>query len=374
MSLNSFRELLLKKADGHIKDLFSVIRDDLLADLVLESLEKTKKHKNAGKKTNSMATVWSKLSSAKDAHMLRDAVGHHVSHYQAARKAEEGAKGKGMSMAAEDHGNKANKHLKQLMHLAHIAHKTSGNGTMTFDSIPTHSWEKNEVGNNNRKGWAKNYSDAASSKYRYLEGDPHSSDIANPKASVKLKGNHSAYPFEKMQVGVVHPSTGEIDNKYIHIDHEVESDGKYSPHEFDNHPLMQLTQASGNKGGHRFGIKEEHFGDHGADDKKSHLDSFHSEMKDWISDKAGHFKSWIGKQREAQDKDPAAYKARGEKPSNPLTDFKGATAQPEAVSKPAAAQSNPELDKLRDHFKGSGQAVPPDDQLSAMLTYMNKGK
>ena len=135
MNLNSFRELLLKKANGHTKDLFSIIKDDLLYDLVLESLEKASKHKNAGKKTNSMATVWSKLTSAKDAHMLRDALGHHVSHYQAARKAEEGAKSKSMSIAAEDHSKKADKHLKQVMHIAHLAHKTSGNGNMTFDAI-----------------------------------------------------------------------------------------------------------------------------------------------------------------------------------------------------------------------------------------------
>lgn len=368
MNLNSFRELLLKKADGHTKDLFSVIGDNLLADLVLESLEKAKKHKNAGKKTNSMTTVWSKLSSAKDAHMLRDALGHHVSHYQAARKAEEEAKSKGMSLAAEDHANKANKHLKQVMHLSHLAHKTSGNGTMTFNAIPTHSWEKNEVGNNNRKGWAKSYSDAASGKYRYLEGTPHASDIANPKTKVKLKGNHGAYPFEKMQIGVVHPVSGEINNKFIHIDHDVKSDGKYAEHEFDNHPLMQLTQAGGNKGGHRFGIKEDHFGEHGEEGKNGHLGDFHSAMKDWISDKAGHFKNWLGKQREKTGD------TSGTNSSEPLS-IGSSAPEPEAVSPQSEApSSNPKLDELRDHFKSSGQDVPPDEQLTAMLDYMSKDK
>jgi len=375
MNLNSFRELLIKKASGHTRDLFSSMKDDLLFDLVLESLEKAKKHKNAGKKTNSMATVWSKLSSAKDAHMLRDALGHHVSQYQGARKAEDYAKSKGKTLAAEDHGNKANKHLKQVMHLAHLAHKTSDNGVMTFDAIPTHSWEKNEVGTNNRKGWAKVYSDAASGKYRYLEGNPHPSDITNAKTKAKLKANHGAYPFEKMQVGTIHPVSGDIDKRYIHIDHDVESDGKFTPHEFDKHPLMQLAQTDGNKGGHRFGIKEEHFGAHGEDGKNTHLGNFHNEMKDWISDKAGHFKSWMGKQRE-NPKDTS-----GTKPSAPLS-LRGPTPEPVAVTAPQAAPaatapaapSNPKLDELKNHFKNSGQAVPPDEQLTAMLDYMSKDK
>jgi len=145
MELKSFKEILLKKAEGnpYLQTLIKYAKDDLLAEEVIESLLKMAEPSAAmGRGANSALTSFAGHMDNSDVEQMRDALGHHVSHYRGALKS---------MHAAQDPAQKAklrgvaDQHLNQivpLMHLAGRAGKHSG-GKMTLDYHTTTPWESN---------------------------------------------------------------------------------------------------------------------------------------------------------------------------------------------------------------------------------------
>ena len=89
MELKSFKEILLKKAEGnpYLQTLIKYAKDDLLAEEVIESLLKMAEPSAAmGRGANSALTSYAGHMDNSDVEQLRDALGHHVSHYRGALK------------------------------------------------------------------------------------------------------------------------------------------------------------------------------------------------------------------------------------------------------------------------------------------------
>ncbi len=108
VELKSFRELLLKKADGNptLQTIIDVMKDDLIANKVIESLEKmARPQASMGRSANAAVTAFGNQMKNKDVEMMRDALSHHVSHYKSALK----------------NGQReiADKHLNQIIPLMH---------------------------------------------------------------------------------------------------------------------------------------------------------------------------------------------------------------------------------------------------------------
>lgn len=161
--------------------------------------------------------------------MIRDALGHHVSHYKAAFH-------KGNHVLA-------NKHAKQAMVLMNLADilQDHSHGKLKFDHVPTHPWERNKYTNrydeNHEKvktgkakvgDWVTNvkglsYSKAGSD-YSFLQSNPHESYASE----TGRHGHQGAYPWEHIKVN----------DKHIHIE-DVPAQRDYVPHPFDTHPIIE---------------------------------------------------------------------------------------------------------------------------------------
>ena len=118
MELNSFRELLLKKAsnDPILQSIIDVMKDELIAQKVLESLEKmARPQASMGRSANAAVTAFGNQLKNKDIEMMRDALAHHVNHYRSALQ-------HGKRDVADQHLNK----IIPMMHLAARAGAHSG--------------------------------------------------------------------------------------------------------------------------------------------------------------------------------------------------------------------------------------------------------
>ena len=327
MELNSFKELLLKKADGNsdLQTLIRFINNDILADEIIESLEKMSAAK--GDKANSAITSFAGSATNADINMLHDAIGHHLSHFAAANKAHPPKEGKATitqnytthegpnptqkvsthETAHHELDPVAKQHLERAMHLADFAAKASKHslGKMNFDHVPTHAWEMNRTGDATRKnanGQSKYVDDQqglkrrpqASSKkfpdYGYLLADPHPSY----KHKGKLRGHEGQYPFEEMK----------INNKHVHIDPTVQAQDKYVEHPFDKHPLFQKEGSSP--------VWEK------SEDSRTdaHRQSFADAMSKWHE--SPQFNGWLDQQEALENANPTEYAQRGSAPSKLL--------------------------------------------------------
>ena len=290
MKIENFRELLLRKtADNpNLQTLVKYARDEILADRVLESLEKMARAGHKGDAANfAVRDFGLDMDPEMHPHMIRDALGHHVSRYKNALN--------------NNNQPLANQHAKQtfrLMNLADTVQKHS-HGKLSIDYVSTQPWERNKLLNT----YASDHPKVQEGKYRegdfttktkglnykgsdfsWLQKAPHESY----KKEIKRHGHNNAYPFEHIKVN----------GKNIHVNEDVDS-SNYEPHEFDHHPVM------------------DHFED-SVKHRTSKRDQEYVDSKTKYYDEEPHIDSFFDRHEKLEAEDSEAYKARGSKPSDPV--------------------------------------------------------
>jgi hypothetical protein len=346
MGLNSFKELLLKKAEDNasVYLFLNSMNEDLLIDTIIESLEK---NENSGTNANAALTKWANDLTNSDVSRVRDAVSHHVSHYKAALKA----------------GNRevADKHLEALIPLMHGIDKAykHSNGKIKLKYPSMRPWEMNYTRPETR---AEAYQSGLTSKphkkgdadepkegtqglnrrtvntprsknpfavpdYRYLEMKPHpkTETVKKKKGYHDAKKRDSGYPFEEIQID--NPLNINSGKGFIHIDDDLVSPNKFVSHVVDEHPVIKsdpkTTQAN---------IA-------GQEDK------FSQDMSNWSTHPlhADHKQSI----KDAHAKDPIAYASRGSKPSKHFWDDLPLLPQEDHatnVEQPQVSEKKPAID------------------------------
>jgi hypothetical protein len=359
MELKSFREILLKKAEGdpRLEILVECIGQDRLTSQIFESLQKMARlTAAAARNPNSALDSYAGKMDSSDVNQLRSALGHHVAHYQGALKAHH---------AATDPAQKTNlrtvadKHLEKIVPLAHLAARAErhSNGVMAADLPPIRPWQANYTGTHvfptnaprdasgkvttqdpvtgrtvgpgvpgkeliGTEGWggrptaARPGHDQNKSRgthdYRYLEMPPHG------KHPLLSETNHrGGFPFEDIRVG--HPSDVDAGGGHLHLP-ETPDVSKYTPHAFDEHPIHSIFDTPESK------ISPE---------KKA---KFAEDLANWKS--SPHHQGWLDKEEASENEDLGAHMARGStKPSHVFQDIP-LRDQPEHArgSDPAAAE------------------------------------
>lgn len=249
MLFKSLRELLLRKTvgDDNIQTILRLADDDMLADKVLESLEKMATYKRAAAQPNaSLAHFVDEMRAEKDATgmeptsaaLVRDAMGHHASAYRSA-------------LASGDTA-KADKHAQQFVRYGHLAHKISRDapGLMDMDAPDLQPWQHGQPhfvdpskgSGQNLTGW-KSHSDVSKNKgdFSWMRGAPHSARAKEVFAKPHSKdeaGNpqyhDGPYPMEHAKINGKHVSLHE---------------GAEGEHPMDSHPIMKVFHHSDTKHG-----------------------------------------------------------------------------------------------------------------------------
>lgn len=284
--LDSFRQILLRKSDtDQLSSLIKFIREDVLADMVLESLEKN----DSKGLTASFPIRYFAHDMDSEIHgdMIRDALGHHASRYKAA--------------LADNNQRLANKHMKSFYKIINLAHRASkhSNGKLDISAVPPNAWERNsklstydddhplvlsgtkESGGfkNVVKGWGYK-----GSNFSFLQGEPHGS---YEKEASKYSGK-GGYPLEEVKVN----------NRYIHIEDNPDIAHGHEKHEFDFHPIMTHGAHATHK--------------RSADDDISYVN-------DALNFESGpRMQSYFERHSSMQEKDPEAYASRGISASAPV--------------------------------------------------------
>jgi len=348
MKLDSFKSLLIKKAEGNtdLQTLIRLISHDILAEEIIESLEKMASSK--GNKANSALTSFAGGMTEPDIHMLHDAISHHISHAAAINKEHpptmapithdinvtdhrDGGVQKTRQFDTQkvDMHPLATKHIETAMKLANIAAKSRkwSMGKMSFDHVPPNAWEMNHTSDHTRansKGHIKFADDQQGLKRKldnnrfpnhgYLMLTPHPSS----KNKGKLRGNEGQYPFEEMKINdkhiVIDPA------HYGAIDSNGKAPTKYTPHAFESHPLLQKEG------------KNETWSRPEDDRSDADRSAYAAKLNAW--QETPEFTNWLDKQGELEQKDPAKYEAHGASRSAPL--FEGV----KRSSVPSAQQGN----------------------------------
>lgn len=323
MELKSFRQLLLKKAADNItlQTLIDVMKDELIADKVIESLEKmAKPQASMGRGANAGVTAYGNQLKNKDVEQMRDALSHHVNHYKSALK--------------NDQRDIADQHLNRIVPMMHLAGRAAAhsNGQLGLDYAPLEPWETNYTTTERRpetgklkegtKGLRRRLNSTSRDKnprsvpdYRYLEMPPHEGHADSAKSPHK-----GGYPFEDIQLG----SPAKIDAKeaYLHSQ-DVGRQDAFVPHPFDEHPIHSMAEQS-------------------QDDlSPAAMEDFANNMQNWHGTE--HNKKWLEGVKRLHAADPQAFASRGKvKPAHhfegmPLLD------QPHAGTKVDTASLPPEL-------------------------------
>lgn len=320
MELKSFKDILLKKASDNpaLQTIIDVIKDEILIEKVLESLEKmARPQASMGRSANAAITAFGNQLKNKDVEMMRDALSHHVNHYRAALKA-------GKRDVADQHLNQ----IIPLMHLAARAGMHSG-GQMGLDYVPLEPWETNYTTTERRpetgklkegtKGLRRRLNSASREKnprsvpdYRYLEMAPHEEHADSKKSAHK-----GGYPFEEIQLG----NPAKIDAKEAYLDlHDVDPQEKFTPHPFDMHPVHEFAEE-----------KQDSL-------TPEHMENFAQKMQDWHNSE--HNASWLKNMKELHSKNPEAFKGRGKNKSGHF--YEGMT----LLDQPHKAQSKVDVSAL----------------------------
>lgn len=291
MELKGFRELLLKKAanDPTLQTLIDVMKDDLIAEKVIESLEKmARPQASMGRSANAAITSYGNQLKNKDVEMMRDALAHHINHYRAALKA-------GKRDVADQHLNK----IIPMMHLAARAGAHSG-GQLGLDYVPLEPWETNYTTTERRpetgklkegtKGLRRRLNSVSRDKnprsvsdYRYLEMAPH-----EEHSDTKKSPHKGGYPFEEIQLG--NPAKIDAKEAYLHL-HDVDPQDKFTPHPFDEHPIHEFAE------GKQDSLTPEQ------------MEDFAQKMTGWHGSE--HNAKWMQSVKDLHAKDPEAFKNRG---------------------------------------------------------------
>lgn len=297
MELKSFRELLLKKAADNptLQTLIDVMKEEMIASKVIESLEKmAKPQASMGRSANAAVTAFGNQMKNKDVEMMRDALSHHVSHYKSALK-------NGQRDIADQHLNK----IIPLMHLAGKAGAHS-NGQLGLDYVPLEPWETNyttperiqegaERGvpgklKEGTKGLRRRLNSTSREKnprsvpdYRYLEMKPH-----EEHSDTKRSPHKGGYPWEEVQIG--NPAKIDAKEAYLHLQ-DVGKQDAFVPHPFDEHPIHEVADIPQNS------LKQED------------MDSIAQKMQDWHNSE--HNAKWMQGVKQLHASNPEAFKSRG---------------------------------------------------------------
>jgi hypothetical protein len=244
--LSAIRELLLRKSsDEHVNLLVKKLSDDMLGDILVESLEKMALKRegsdSAKATTNELVHKFVKEHDPQDRELLRDAIGHHAARYGAALKA----------------GNKsvANRHAKQWVALNDFARKAQAIAPGVLGWEPPadinpwqaslgDTWKQGKGKDipgwkyhHNRTNHNHDYTHLAEAPSPHLAAtETGQSKYLNGLAATEHEGpngekrHHSGpYPMEHTKVG----------GKYVTIGDQDTSDlGVYKPAFFDSHPIM----------------------------------------------------------------------------------------------------------------------------------------
>lgn len=287
--LDSFREILIKKAtNDEVVGLVKYIREDLLTDIILESLEKMARGRHKGDSANmALRDFGVEMDPELEPKMIYDALSHHASQYKSALKA-------GRDSLANEHARQ----LFKIMDMADQAQKHTG-GKLSVEAVSPHAWERQsklrqytpedapvqrgtkKAGQfvTDTKGWRYRGKD-----YSFLQGPPHESYVGE----VRKHGHTGAYPLEHIRVN----------GKYLDIQDVPPEDLKgFKPHEFDKHPILEHFSTPAHK----------------------HDEIAHSKYKQAEDEYLGspHVESWWNKHSKLMD-DKESYAKRGSKPSEPV--------------------------------------------------------
>lgn len=242
MSFSSFKELMLRKTeDESVRTLIKMIADDVLADKVIESLEKMAIRKGAGSHANlSIRHFGDEMDPELEPAMIREALGHHASRYRAALNA-------GDQKTANDHASQ----FFKIMDLVHHAQPHS-HGKLQADIVDIKPWERTHPSR------SETFADRIARDPEYAKDNPVTRGKKRPHQFVndtvgfgfQPKGNdwsflqndpHAAYSDEVSRHGHAGGYPMEhtkINGKYIPIeDVENINDGK-KHHSFDFHPIL----------------------------------------------------------------------------------------------------------------------------------------
>jgi len=301
MELSSFKAVLLRKAQGNngLQNFIKSVDDDRFADVVIEVLEKMPRATaGTGTRANGAITSFGARAGVTEINMMRDALGHHLSHYKAALKAHHAApenspeKNK-MRQVADAHMD----HLFPLMHLAArtASHSQENPNTFDFDYPKIAPWETNyttltrnsknngplrdpkllRVRTKNSGSISKNTKD-----WGFLEMPPHPGHPDNATMP-----HTSGYPWEEIQLG----TSANIDNKKAHLHIEdLPAKGEFTPHEFDSHPIRGMQDAQS---------------DHLSPER---LSQYKTDAENWHNSE--HVENWLKRMESLQ---PGEFEARG---------------------------------------------------------------
>ena len=326
MKLDNFRELLLKKsADPELENMIRFVREDVLADIMVESLEKMARAKHKGDAANfALRDFGLEMDHEHEPKMIHDALSHHASQYKAALK--------------DGRGELANSHAKQIFKIVDMADQAQkhSHGKLDVQAVSPHAWERNgkqdrlteddaPVRRGNKtagqfrtdtKGWRYKGKD-----YSFLQQAPHDS-YGN---EVSKHGHMEAYPMEHIR----------INGKHLDIkDVPVEELKGHESHPFDHHPIMEHYSKPASK--------------RTAEDDQKYISS-----KEAYHD-SRYMQSYFDKHEQMESSDPEGYASRGSKPSDPVH----AKVEPLNLDKPkeasAAVSSQPKAEaktEVSDDFK-----------------------
>lgn len=308
MSLNNFKELLLRKTAGTpLQPIIQYMGEEQLSSFVMDSLEKMAQNPNVkGKDANYMVRDFaSKAHGDTMGHMMRDALSHHVSHYK--KNLESGNK------------DDAHAHAKQAQKIMNLAAKSQihSNGQISLDHVDFHPWERQQFGKRktNKKtgevvGHGKNSKDdyvrntkglnlsnTNHKDYSFLEGSPHWSH--GHKA--EMNTHRGSYPWEDVK----------LSGKHLHVDDVEPQEGgfKANQHAFDNHPIMDYHDKHYNFKSSFDSPEQADVAAEKLSNKKmeDHQD-YDNRLNQWRQE---HLPAWLDHHEEQQKADPDAYAQRG---------------------------------------------------------------
>lgn len=346
MELDSFKAILLRKADGNqtLLSMIGELEEDFLVNSVVDALEKMAKPTHlTGTNANGPVTSFGANLDKTDVAQLRDALGHHLSHYKSALKAHHAAPEGPEKTKLRDVADQHLEHALPLMHLAARAGAHS-KGKLGIDYPPLAPWETNyttlERNPNGRFKRDAKLLRARPSKnakrndpfstaipdYHYLEMPPHPGH-----ESISKMPHSGGYPWEDVQIGA--PADIDAKKAFLHVQ-DIPDKKEYTPHEFDQHPIRGVADVQA---------------DHLTPDAAQ---KFAGDLAGWRGSE-GH-KKWLEGQRAAHTADPEGYKARGQTKGSHF--YEGVPLQ----EQPGHVHSVPAKPKMQEKQEAAAEASAPE--------------
>lgn len=314
MKLNSFRELLIKKAGSEdLETLVKFMKDEILAEMVIESLQKMARAAHKGSTANfALRDFATEMDPELEPAMIHDALSHHASRYKQALK--------------ENRSDVANHHAGQFYKIMNLADKVQKHtdGKLHVDAPSPHAWERNAKPNQYTEDHHEAYKKAvAEGKKEFSEDEKKGEMIAGKKRSpgdfvTDTKGwnyrpkdysflqqaPHPAYAREVASTGHAQAYPMEavrINGKHLHIEDDIPASSmNKEPHPFDKHPIMEHYDTPASKRTQE-------------DDMQYMKDKEH-----YYSHEASPIHQYFDKHEKLEAADPESYAKRGSAPSKPV--------------------------------------------------------